>query len=97
MGFFFEEIFHFTKSTEGDRCRGDDCRRNDYDDFANRGAGKDDVPLDDGRRKRIRRMGMQDNTFFFAKSFLIGILRKVYSRTHSSIFFEYRRDLRTTH
>jgi hypothetical protein len=33
------------------------------------------------------------NTVFFAKSFLIGTLRKVvkYSRTHSSIFFEYRR------
>jgi hypothetical protein len=26
--------------------------------------------------------------FFFAKSFLIGTVRKVYSRTHSSIFFE---------
>jgi hypothetical protein len=40
-----------------DRCRGDDRRRNAYDDYAYRGAGKDDAPLDDGRRKRIRRMG----------------------------------------
>ena len=40
-----------------DRCRGDDRRRDAYDDYAYRGAGKDDAPLDDGRRKRIRRMG----------------------------------------
>jgi hypothetical protein len=30
------------------------------------------APLDDGWRKRIRRMGIDDNTVFFAKSFLIG-------------------------
>jgi len=42
----------------GDRCRGDDHRRDDYDDYANRGAGKDGAPLDDGPRKRIKRMGM---------------------------------------
>ena len=40
-----------------DRCRGDDRRRDAYDDYAYCGAGKDDAPLDDGRRKRIRRMG----------------------------------------
>ena len=40
-----------------DRCRGDDRRRDAYDDYAYRGAGKDHAPLDDGRRKRIRRMG----------------------------------------
>ena len=57
-----------------DRCRGDNRCRDDYDDYVNRGAGKDDAPLDDRRRKRIRRMGndVKDNTFFFAKSFLIG-------------------------
>jgi hypothetical protein len=49
-----------------DRCRGDDRRRDAYDDYAYRGAGKDDAPLDDGRRKRIRRMG-NDVVFFFAK------------------------------
>ena len=32
--------------------------RNDYEDYTNRGVGKDDAPLDDGQRKRIRRMGM---------------------------------------
>ena len=42
---------------QGDRCRSDDRRRDAYNDYANRGAGKDDAPLDDGRRKRIRRMG----------------------------------------
>ena len=42
----------------GDRCRGDNHRHDDYDDYANRGAGKDNAPLDDGQRKRIRRMGM---------------------------------------
>ena len=41
----------------GDRCRGNDRCHNDYDDYANHGAGKDDAPLDDGWRKRIRRMG----------------------------------------
>ena len=41
----------------GDRCRGGDCRHNDDDDYTNRGVGKDDTPLDNGRRKRIRRMG----------------------------------------
>ena len=40
-----------------DCCRGDDRCRDAYDDYAYRGAGKDDAPLDDGRRKRIRRMG----------------------------------------
>ena len=58
MGFFFKEIYHFAKTTEGDRCRGNDHRHNDYDEYANRRAGKDDIPLDDGRRKRIKRMGM---------------------------------------
>ena len=29
-----------------DRCRGDDRRRDAYDDHAYRGAGKDDEPLD---------------------------------------------------
>ena len=41
----------------GDRCLSDDHCCDDYDDYANRGAGKDDAPLDNGRRKRIRRMG----------------------------------------
>mgnify|MGYP006157374857 CR=1 FL=1 len=36
---------------------GDNHRRDDYNDYANYGAGKDDTPLDDGWRKRIRRMG----------------------------------------
>ena len=30
------------------------------------------APLDDGWRKRIRRMGIDDNTVFCAKSYLIG-------------------------
>jgi hypothetical protein len=34
----------------GDRCRGDDRRRDDYDDYAYRGVGKDAAPLDDGWR-----------------------------------------------
>ena len=34
----------------GDRCRGDDRRRDDYDDYAYRGVGKEATPLDDGRR-----------------------------------------------
>ena len=42
----------------GDRCRGNNHRRDDYNDYANRGAGKVNAPLDDGQRKRIRRMGM---------------------------------------
>jgi hypothetical protein len=37
----------------GGRRRSDRC----HDDYAYRRAGKDDAPLDDGRRKRIRRMG----------------------------------------
>jgi hypothetical protein len=41
----------------GDHCRGDNRCLNDYDDYTNQGAGKDDAPLEDGRRKRIRRMG----------------------------------------
>ncbi len=41
-----------------DRCHSNDRHRDDYNDYANRGAGKDEVaPLDDGWRKRIRRMG----------------------------------------
>jgi len=31
---------------QGNRCRSDDRRQDDYDDYANRGAGKDDAPLD---------------------------------------------------
>ena len=42
----------------GDRCCGNDHRRDDYNDYANCGAGKDNAPLDDGWRKRIRRMGI---------------------------------------
>ncbi len=41
----------------GDRCRGNDHRREDVVDYANHGAGSDEASLDDGRRKRIRRMG----------------------------------------
>ncbi len=41
----------------GDRCHGDDHRRNGDVDYANRGAGSDEAPVDDGRRKMIRRMG----------------------------------------
>jgi hypothetical protein len=41
----------------GNRCCGDNCCRDDYDNCANSGAGKDNAPLDDGWRKRIRRMG----------------------------------------
>jgi hypothetical protein len=49
-----------------------------YDvDCANRGAGSDDAPLADGRRKKIR--------IFFAKSFLIGTLRKVVKYTWNYI------------
>ena len=43
---------------QGDRCRGNDPRRNDYADCANCGAGKEDTPLDTNCwSKRIRRMG----------------------------------------
>jgi hypothetical protein len=53
-------------NVEGDRCHGDNHRRDDYNDYANYGAGKDDTPLYDGWRKKIRRMGndVRDNTFF---------------------------------
>jgi len=49
------------------------CYASQSNNYANYGAGKDDTPLDDGWRKRIRRMGndVRDNTFFFAKSFLL--------------------------
>jgi hypothetical protein len=46
-----------------------------------------DAPLGDGQSKRM--IMMCRRTHFFAKSFLIGTVRKVYSRTHSSIFFKY--------
>jgi hypothetical protein len=46
------------RAMTGQPLPGDDRRRNDYEDYANHGAGKDDAPLDDGQRKRIRRMGM---------------------------------------
>ena len=71
----------------GDRCCGDDRCLNDYNDYTNRGAGKDDAPLEDGRRKRIRRMGNKccKVTLFFGKSFLVGTLCKICSHTHSSI------------
>ncbi len=67
----------------GDRCRGDDRCSDDYDDYANRRAGKDNAPLDDGWRKRIRWMGKI--TRLFAESFLIGTLRKIV--VHTGVFF----------
>ena len=46
------------RQQRGDRCHSNNRHRDDYDDYANRRAGKDEVaPLDDGWRKRIRRMG----------------------------------------
>ena len=41
-------------------------------------------------REEVAARGWLKMTYFFAKSFFIGTLRKVYSRTHSSISFEYR-------
>jgi len=38
-------------------CHGNDHRHDEDVGYADRGAGSDDAPLDDGRKKRIRRMG----------------------------------------
>ena len=40
----------------GNRCCGNNRRIDDYNNCTNCGAGKDDTPMDDGWRKRIRRI-----------------------------------------